>query len=106
MAAVTAPALEWLPARRSLMFTFGEYCFHETWCEGLELFTHVTRIKTSLDETTTAVVPLLQRHAAIILPSFPVTTQPASLELTRRYMRYTVATDNHYYIELGRSSFD
>src|ERR1700758_5175317 len=61
MAAVTAPALEWLPARRSLMFTFGEYCFYETWCEGLELLTHITRIKTSLNETTTAIVPLLQR---------------------------------------------
>ncbi len=106
MAAVTASALEWLPARRSLMFTFGEYCFHETWCEGLELLTHVTRIKTSLDETTTAIVPLLQRHAAIILPSFPVNARPAPLELTRRYMRYTVATDNHYYIELDRSSFE
>jgi hypothetical protein len=106
MAAVTASALEWLPARRSLMFTFGEYCFYETWCEGLELLTHVTRIKTSLDETTTAIVPLLQRHAAIILPSFPVNVRPAPLELTRQYMRYTVATDNHYYIELDRSSFD
>jgi CelD/BcsL family acetyltransferase involved in cellulose biosynthesis len=106
MAALTAPELEWLPARRSLMFTFGEYCFHETWCEGLELLTHVTRIKTSLGETTTAIVPLLQRHAAIILPSHPVTTQPAPLELRRQYVRYTVATDNHYYIELDHSSFE
>src|SRR5437764_2390144 len=104
MAVVPAPALEWLPARRSLRFTFGEYCFHETRCEGLELLTHVTRIRTSLEETSTAVVPLLQRHAAIILPSHPITTQPAPLELTRRYLRYTLATDNHYYIELGRSS--
>jgi CelD/BcsL family acetyltransferase involved in cellulose biosynthesis len=106
MAAVPAPALEWLPARRSLRFTFGEYCFHETWCEGLELLTHVTRIKTSLDEITAAIVPLLQRHAVVILPSFPVNTRPAPLDLTRRYLRYTLATDNHYYIELDRSSFD
>ena len=104
MAAVTAPELEWLPVRRSLMFTFGEYCFHETWFEGFELLTHVTRIKTSLDETTTAIVPLLRRHTAIILPSFPVNARPASLELTRRFLRYTVATDNHYSIELDGSS--
>jgi hypothetical protein len=51
MAAVTASALELLPARRSLMLTFGEYCFHETWCEGLELLTQIIRVKTSLDET-------------------------------------------------------
>src|SRR5438270_6808364 len=106
MAAVPALALEWLPARRSLRFTFREYCFLETRCEGLELLTHVTRIETSLDETTTAVVPLLQHHAAIILPSFPITTQPAPLELARWYLRYTVATNNHYYIELDRSSFE
>ena len=106
MAVVPAPAFEWLPARRSLRFTFGEYCFHETWCEGLELLTHVTRIKTSLDETTAAIVPLLQHHAAMILPSFPVSARPAPLDLTRRYLRYTLATDNHYYIELDRSSFD
>jgi hypothetical protein len=54
MAAATAPALEWQPARRSLMFTFGEYCFHETWCES----PHVTRVKTSLDETTPTIIPL------------------------------------------------
>jgi len=103
---MAASPLEWLPARRSLMFTFGEYCFHETWFEGLELLIHVTRIETSLDETTAAVVPLLQSHAAIILPSHPVNAPPPALELTRRYTRYTVATDNHYYVELNGSSFE
>ena len=106
MAAVAAPALEWLPARRSLTFTFGEYCFHESWFEGLELLTHVTRITTPLDETVAAVLPLLQNHAAVILPSHPVTTAPQPLQLTRRYMRYTLATNNHYYIELADASFD
>jgi hypothetical protein len=84
MAAMAAPALEWLPPRRSLMFMFGEYCFHETRCEGLELLTHVTRIKASLDKTTAAIVLLLQRHSVIILPSFPVNARPAALELTSR----------------------
>ena len=42
----------------------------------------------------------------MILPSFPVSARPAPLDLTRRYLRYTLATDNHYYIELDRSSFD
>lgn len=104
MAAAAAPVLEWLPARRSLMFTFGEYCFHETWFEGLELLNHVTRIETSLEEATAAIVPLLQSNAAIILPSYPVASPPVALELTRRYLRYTLATDHHYYIELGGSS--
>jgi hypothetical protein len=58
MAAAMAPALEWQPARRSLMFAFGEYCFHETWRESLELLTHVRRVKTSLDETTPTIIPL------------------------------------------------
>src|SRR5207237_6575950 len=51
-------------------------------------------------------VPRRQRHAAITLPPFPVSARPAPLDLTRRYLRYTLATDNHYYIELDRSSFD
>jgi hypothetical protein len=66
----------------------------------------VTWIETSLDETTAAVVPLLQSHAAIILPSHPVNARPPALELTRRFTRYTVATDNHYYVELNGSSFE
>ena len=70
-----SPALEWVPARRSLMFTFGGYCFREAWFEGLELLTHITQIKTSLDETAAAIVPLLQRHAAIFVPSHPVDTR-------------------------------
>jgi CelD/BcsL family acetyltransferase involved in cellulose biosynthesis len=106
MAAAKASPLDWQPARRSLMFTFGEYCFHETWFGGLELLTHVTRIETSLEETTTAIVPLLQSHGAIILPSHPVDARPPPLELTRRYMRYSVATDNHYYVELDGASFE
>jgi hypothetical protein len=36
----------------------GEYCFHETWRESLELLTHVRRVKTSLDETTPTIIPL------------------------------------------------
>jgi len=37
-AAETAAAreLRWQAARRSLMFTFGGYCFHESWFDGLE----------------------------------------------------------------------
>ena len=70
-----SPALDWVPARRSLMFTFGGYCFREAWFEGLELLTHFTQIKTSLDETTATIVPLLQRHAAIFVPSHPVDTR-------------------------------
>jgi hypothetical protein len=69
MPAATGPALQWVPARHSLRFTFGEYSFYETWFEGLELLTHVTRIETSLDETTAALVPLLRSQAAIMLPS-------------------------------------
>ena len=44
-----AGELEWLTARRSLMFTFGGYCFHESWFDGLELVTHVTEITNSVE---------------------------------------------------------
>jgi CelD/BcsL family acetyltransferase involved in cellulose biosynthesis len=89
-----------------LRFAFGEYPLLETWFEGLELLTHITRIEASLEETTAALVPLLRHHAAVILPSHPVTDPPTSLELTRQYIRYAVATNNHYYVELAGSSFD
>ena len=100
-----SPALEWVPARRSLMFTFGGYNFCEAWFEGLELLTHITQIKTSLDETTATIVPLLQRHAAIFVPSHPVNTTVPPLKLTRQFVRYTLETANHYYIEFD-GSFD
>jgi GNAT acetyltransferase-like protein len=100
-----SPALEWVPARRSLMFTFGGYCFREAWFEGLELLTHITQIKTSLDETTATIVPLLQRHAAIFVPSHPVDTRVPPLKLTRQFVRYTLETANHYFIEFD-GSFD
>src|SRR5207237_6140077 len=46
-------------------------------------------------------------HPATILPPpSPVTARPPPLHPTRRYLRYTLATDNHYCIELDRSSFD
>jgi CelD/BcsL family acetyltransferase involved in cellulose biosynthesis len=106
MAAATAPALEWQPARRSVRFTFGEYCFHETWFDGLELLTHVTRIEKSLDESIAAILPLLQSHGVIMLPSYPVTAPPAPVTLTRRYIRYNLGTSNHYLIDLAGSSFD
>lgn len=96
-------ALEWLPARRSLMFSFGGYCFYESWFEGLELHTHITRINSSLAETTAAILPLLDHHAAVFVPSHPVSGRPSPLELRGRYIRYTVETTRHYYIELERS---
>jgi len=73
---------------------------------GSRILTHVTRIETSLDETTAALVPLLRSQAAIMLPSHPVTDPPAPFALTRQYIRYTLATNHHYYIELAGSSFD
>lgn len=101
-----ARALQWLPARRSLMFTFGGYCFHETWFQGLELLTQVTQIKTSLDETTEMLLPLLERHPAIIIPSHPVTSRPARVKLAPRFVRYAPGIDNHYYVELDRAFDD
>jgi CelD/BcsL family acetyltransferase involved in cellulose biosynthesis len=98
-------ALEWAPARRNLRFAFAGYRFHETWFEGLELLTPITQIKASFDETTAAIVPLLQRHAAIFVPSHPVSTQVPPLKLTRELIRYTLETANQYYIELD-GSFD
>jgi CelD/BcsL family acetyltransferase involved in cellulose biosynthesis len=95
-------ALEWVPARRSLRFAFGGYCFHETWFEGLELLTHVTRITASLDETTAAIAPLLDRHAAVFVPSHPVRTKAPPLQFTRHFIRYTIETTRHYYIEFDR----
>jgi CelD/BcsL family acetyltransferase involved in cellulose biosynthesis len=35
-----------------------------------------------------------------------VTDPPAPFALTRQYIRYTLATNHHYYIELAGSSFD
>jgi hypothetical protein len=51
MAGVTAAALEWLPARRSLLLRSANTVGHETWCDGLELLTQIIRVKASLDET-------------------------------------------------------
>jgi hypothetical protein len=96
---------EWLPVGRSLLFSFGGYCFRETKFECLELLAHVTQIKRSLDDTTAAIGPLLQNHAAISLPSHPVSEPPSPLKLTRQFIRYTLATNNHYYIEFD-GSFD
>lgn len=83
------------------MFTFGGYCFYETWFQGVELLTHVTQIRTSLDETTAALLPLLQHNTAIIIPSHPVAKPPLRIELTHRFIRYAPAADNHYYVELA-----
>ena len=98
--ATAAGDLQWLPARRSLMFTFGGYCFHETWFQGLELLTHVTQIKTSLDETTESLLPLMERYAAIVIPSHPVAIPPSRVKLAPRFVRYAPGIDNHYYAEL------
>jgi len=98
-----AAEANWVPARSRLRFTFGEYCFHEAWFEGLELLSHVTRIKVPLEETTAAIIPLLLHQAVISIPSHPVSEPPSRLELSRRFIRYVPATNNHYYVELDGS---
>ena len=97
--------MEWQPARRSLTFTFGGYCFHESWFDGLELLTHVTRITSSIDETSAAVVPLLEQHAAVVVPSHPVAEPPTRFKLTHRSIRYSPAINKHYFVHLS-GSFD
>jgi len=98
-----APALEWIPARRSLRFAFAGYSFHETWFEGLELLNHITQIKTSLDETTAAIASLLQHYSTIFVPSHPVESPVMPLKITRQFIGYTMQTSNHYYLKLEGS---
>ena len=98
-----AAEANWVPARSRLRFTFGEYCFHEAWFEGLGLLSHVTRIKVPLEETTAAIIPLLLHQAVISIPSHPVSEPPSRLELSQRFIRYVPATNNHYYVELDGS---
>ena len=87
-----AAEANWVPARSRLRFTFGEYCFHEAWFEGLELLTHVTRIKVPLEETTAAIIPLLLHQAVISIPSHPVSEPPSRLGSSVTSQRPTTIT--------------
>jgi hypothetical protein len=94
---------EWADAAHRLKFTFGEYCFYTARFEAVELTTHVSRLKGSLEENVAAFVPLLKRHGAVAIPSHPISADPKWLKITRDYLRYVPTATIHYFIKPGIS---
>jgi CelD/BcsL family acetyltransferase involved in cellulose biosynthesis len=94
---------EWDDALHRLKFTFGEYCFYTARFEAVERTTHVSRLKSSLEENTACVIPLLKRHATVAIPAHPISADPGWLKITRDYLRYVPGVTVHYFIEPGSS---
>jgi hypothetical protein len=101
---VTGPD-EWHDALHRLKFIFGEYCFYTFPFEAVEITTHATRLKGSLEENIASAVPLLERYGAVAIPSHPIAAEPAWLKITCDYLRYVPAATVHHFIEPG-TSFD
>jgi CelD/BcsL family acetyltransferase involved in cellulose biosynthesis len=94
---------DWDDTLHRLKFIFGEYCFYSTWFPAVEVTTHATRLERSLDENAASLIPLLGRHGAVAIPSYPISAPPAGLKITSGYLRYIPATSVHYFVEPGSS---
>jgi CelD/BcsL family acetyltransferase involved in cellulose biosynthesis len=96
---------DWEDATHHIKLIFGEYCFYRFSFTASELKKHPARLTAPLAETTIDVLPVLDRHGAVVIPAHPVAEPPRRVQVARTHLQYVAAESIYHFIEVG-SSFE